>query len=63
MNDDKWLEVSAVARRLGVSESTAYRLIKNRILRSRRIGVSSCLRVSEKSVNAFENLRTLAEKY
>jgi len=57
MSKEKWLEVSTVSRRLNVSAQTVYRLIKNRSLRSTRLGVSSCLRVSEKSVVEFETHR------
>ena len=63
MSKDKWLEVSAVSRRLSISESTAYRLIKLKILQSRRLGVSGCLRVSEKSIRAFEYNRAIGEEF
>ena len=57
MSKEKWLEVSTVSRRLNVSSATVYRLIKNGSLRIRRLGVSSCIRVSEKSVFEFEHHR------
>lgn len=57
MNRVKWLEVSAVSRRLNVSAATVYRLIKNKSLHSTRFGVSRCFRVSEKSVVEFEQRR------
>lgn len=58
---ERWIEVSAVARRLNVSAATVYRLIKVGSLRSTRMGVSRCLRVSERSVGAFETRRASAE--
>jgi len=61
MSKDKWIEVSAVARRLNVSAATVYRLIKVGSLRSTKMGVSRCLRVSERSVGAFETRRTAVE--
>jgi len=62
-NKDRWLEVSAVSRRLSISESTAYRLIKLGILKGRRVGVRGCLRVSELSICTFEEQRAYAEEF
>lgn len=61
MSKDKWIEVSAVARRLNISAATVYRLIKLGSLRSTKMGVSRCLRVSERSVGEFETKRTETE--
>lgn len=62
MNKDKWLEVSAVARRLNVSLATVYRLIGSKMLRSNKMGVSRCLRISERSIADFEKRREYAEE-
>ena len=62
MSKERWIEVSAVARRLNVSAATVYRLIKVGSLRSTKMGVSRCLRVSEKSVGDFETMRATAEQ-
>jgi len=57
MSKDKWMEVSSVARRLNISAATVYRLIKLGSLRSTKMGVSRCLRVSEASIKSFEKMR------
>ena len=57
MSKEKWLEVSKVSRRLTVSSATVYRLVEKKILHGTRFGVSGCLRISEKSVNEFEQHR------
>lgn len=62
MSKEKWLEVSAVARRLNVSLATVYRLIGSKMLRSNKMGVSRCLRISASSVAEFERRREYAEE-
>ncbi|MGV0961871.1 MAG: helix-turn-helix domain-containing protein [Limnohabitans sp.] len=57
MSKGKWLEASMVSRRINVSLATVYRLIKSGSLHSTRMGVSGCLRVSEKSIVEFEQHR------
>ena len=61
MNKEKWLEVSAVARRLNVSPATVYRLVGAKMLHGRKMGVSGCLRVNIRSVADFEKRREYAE--
>lgn len=57
MSKDRWIEVSAVARRMNVSAATVYRLVKGGHLRSRKAGPARCIQVSEKSVGDFESRR------
>lgn len=58
---ERKLEVSIVAMRLGVSTSTVYRLIKERCLRKVNLGVSKGIRVFESSIVEFEQKRKQAE--
>lgn len=54
---NKWLEVSVVARRFNISESTVYRLIQKRQLIGMAAGVSKGYRVLRKSVEDYESKR------
>lgn len=58
MKNDKYLEVSVVAQRLGVSPSTVYRLIQGKKLKSVRCGVETGIRVVSSSVEEFKNKRS-----
>ena len=53
MTGEKWMAVSVVAKRLNVSARTVYRLIDEKILECRRVGVKGCTQVSEQSVASF----------
>ena len=53
MTGEKWMAVSVVAKRLNVSARTVYRLIDEKILERRRVGVKGCTQVSEQSVASF----------
>lgn len=53
----KYMEVSAVARRLSVSAETVYNLMRNKDLAWIRVGVKKGYRVVRKSVEAFERKR------
>lgn len=57
----KYLEVSAVAKKLNVSTSTVYRLIKQKKLIVSKNGVSAGIRVLKNSVTEFEEMR-IAER-
>lgn len=47
------MPVSVVAKRLNVSSRTVYRLIDEKHLECRRVGVKGCTQVSESSVVRF----------
>lgn len=53
MMGEKWMPVSVVAKRLNVSSRTVYRLIDEKHLECRRVGVKGCTQVSESSVVRF----------
>ena len=53
----KKLEVSIVARRLGVSVSTVYRHLDAKNLKSVRVGLKAGIRIYESSVLEFERSR------
>lgn len=57
MTGEKWIPVSVVARRLNISSRTVYRLIDEKYLDSRRVGVKGCIQVSEGSVQRFVDER------
>ena len=59
MNQEKWIEVSTVAKRLNVSASTVYRLIDDNILKSARFGSKKAIRVRDSSVVCFEKSRVM----
>jgi excisionase family DNA binding protein len=61
MTDGKWIAVSVVAKRLNVSARTVYRLIRERHLESRKVGVTGCTQVSETSVRVFVSDREEVE--
>lgn len=54
----EYLEVAAVAKRLNVSASTVYRLIKKKKLRCGFFGVEKGIRVYRDSLIEFEQKRT-----
>jgi excisionase family DNA binding protein len=58
---DKWIPVSVVAKRLNVSSRTVYRLIDEKHLECRRVGVKGCTQVSEVSVIRFVDQRVEGE--
>ena len=53
MTGEKWIPVSVVAKRLNISARTVYRLIDEKHLDSRRVGVKGCIQVNEISVQRF----------
>ena len=55
------MPVSVVAKRLNVSSRTVYRLIEERHLDCRRVGVKGCTQVSEASVARFVDERVEGE--
>lgn len=58
MNKTKeYLEVSEVARYFSLSESTVYRLIREKMLKATRFGVSGGVRVKRAHVEEFERRR------
>ena len=61
MTDEKWLAVSIVAKKLNVSARTVYRLIEEKHLAVRRVGVKGCTQVSEASVVSFVTDRAEAD--
>ena len=61
MTDKKWIPVSVVAKRLNISARTVYRLIGEKHLETRRVGVSGCTQVSESSVLRFVDDRVEVE--
>lgn len=61
MTDEKWMPVSVVAKRLNVSVRTVYRLIEEKHLDSRRVGVKGCTQVREGSVRSFVEFRVEGE--
>jgi excisionase family DNA binding protein len=61
MTGEKWMAVSVVANRLNVSVATVYRLVEERHLRSRRVGVKGCVQVSGDSVRKFIAARASEE--
>lgn len=53
MTKEKWMAVSVVAKKLNVSARTVYRLIEERQLESRKVGVKGCTQVSDESLMIF----------
>lgn len=61
MTGEKWIPVSIVAKKLNISARTVYRLIDEKHLESRRVGVKGCTQVSLESVIRFVDERVEVE--